>query len=338
MNFKITNWLIVAVLCWDSAKFCSGQEEDEAIDEEDSNLINGTSYYDEPVLKWTTQLPFTGLTTIATPKVANGNAVTASPDDGGTSIYVTLNNGRLEVLSANDGSRRWGWAPTPILPGWVTACRTGVSFGRMKASTERFILHTVIHIPPMFDTSTQEEQDMKSQIIALHHPGKRVMWSAIIPGEIQGKPMVASGDQFGTVDREGGSYIVFTHNQNVTISTRGAPVGSFSMLLVETGELVFTEIAGDSRNDPNPTTDSMRLDSLRYPYGPLAHAPNPQGGQYPGGEGNAQDLFVWSTSIGNGIGDNGYTRLFQFPRFFQAENAGKLDVLTSFTGSIQTVS
>jgi len=252
-------------------------------------------YFDVPEQKWTVQLPSTG--SPAGPRVGKGNAVSVSPD--GASLYITLDNGRLEVLSASDGTHRWGYEPTPFAPGWTTSCSSAISFG--EKDSQGFAIHTVIHTPPAFFL-----QDVQSQLVAVSHPAQEVLWTAMVPGEIQGNPIVTSGERFN------GEYIMFTHNQNVTSAE---PVGGFSMVVAETGDLIFTEIAGDSVNDPDPA-NLVRVDTLRLPYGPLGTAPSPDFGRYPDGEGNAQDLFVWATNINMGWGPNGYTRAFQLPRLF----------------------
>lgn len=140
------------------------------------------------------------------------------------------------------------------------------------------------------------------------------MWvSESIPGEIQGK---ALSTQNGP---NAGEYMFFTHNQNLMTAD---PFGSFSSVLAETGALVFTEISGESQFDPEADT-LARLESLRLPYGPLGVAYGPEYGRYPGGEGNSNDLFIWSTSVEDGKGPNGYTRAFQLPRLFTPDYARK---------------
>jgi hypothetical protein len=136
------------------------------------------------------------------------------------------------------------------------------------------------------------------------------MWtSGSVPGQIEGTPLITKSA------RSPGEYIFFTHNQNVTTI---APVGSFSLVSGENGELLFTEVAGDSPNDPS--TDSL---ILSLPYGPLGVAYEPDFGRYPGGEANDNDLFVWSTSDGEGKGPNGYSRAFQLPVLFIPDFAGE---------------
>jgi hypothetical protein len=102
------------------------------------------AYFDIPEQKWTAQLPLTGSPTGA--RVGKGNAVSVSPD--GASLYVTLNNGRFEVLSASDGTHRWGYEPAAFAPGWTTSCSSAIAFG--EKDSQRFAIHTVIHTPPAF--------------------------------------------------------------------------------------------------------------------------------------------------------------------------------------------
>jgi hypothetical protein len=100
------------------------------------------NYFDEPLQKWTAQIDGTGSTFGS--QISKGNAVTVSPD--GASIYVTLNDGRLEVLSANDGSRRWGYEPTPLDGGWTVSCKSGVSFG--EKADGKYAVYAIIDVPP----------------------------------------------------------------------------------------------------------------------------------------------------------------------------------------------
>ena len=110
-------------------------------------------YYDEPVQKWTVQLPFTG--EAIGNKVGNGNAVSISPDN--LLVYITLDNGRLEVLLPSDGARHGGYLPSQLFPNWSASCVSGVAFGQLNSM--RFVIHTVIHMPP-FPVSL--EQDVQS--------------------------------------------------------------------------------------------------------------------------------------------------------------------------------
>jgi hypothetical protein len=156
-----------------------------------------------------------------------------------------------------------------------------------------------------------------SRIIAVAHPGNKVLWISDIPGEIQGKPLITESEV------SPGEYIFFTHNQDVETME---PYGSFSMIRGDTGALIYTEDAGDSLNDPDLTT-LVRVTTLRLPYAPLGVAHEPAFGRYPAGEGNGNDLFIWSTSDGEGASPDGYTRAFQLPRLFQPEFVGKFSVL-----------
>lgn len=140
------------------------------------------------------------------------------------------------------------------------------------------------------------------------------MWtSEQIPGRIQGRPIPNQSLSAK------GQYIFFTHNIDTATDE---PVGAFSMMLSESGELIFTEIAGDSPNDPAP--EDLRVETLRLPYGPLGVAPFPQQRRFTAGQANSNDLFVWSTSVNDGIAPNGYVRAFQLPTLFQPQFAGKI--------------
>lgn len=98
--------------------------------------------------------------------------------------------------------------------------------------------------------------------------------------------------------------------------TSGELVGTFSMLNGVDGTVMFTEMAGESRVDPDPATLGG-VGALRLPYAPLGVSHKPEWGRYPGGTGNVRDLFIWSTSDLDGRGDNGYTKAFQLPKLFE---------------------
>jgi len=115
-----------------------------------------------------------------------------------------------------------------------------------------------------------------------------------------------------------GDYIFFTHN----IVEGNEEFGSFSMLTSDNGLILWSEIAGDNENDPNPA--DLRVDTLRLTYGPLACSHEPLEGRFPGGQSNDNDVCVWSTSDNGGRGPNGYTRAFQLPRLFESAFSGML--------------
>jgi hypothetical protein len=137
----------------------------------------------------------------------------------------------------------------------------------------------------------------------------------VIPGEIQGKPLVT--------ERGPGEYILFTHNQ--LNMTTGELYGSVSMILADSGVLTWTENAGENPLDPNPD-DLQLINDLRLPYGPIGVTHFPEEGRIPGGEGNDNDIFVWATSDEEGLGPSGYTRAFQIPRLFEPDFAGKFSI------------
>jgi hypothetical protein len=112
-------------------------------------FTSSIEYSKDPKQKWTVQLPGTG--SAFDSKIGEGNAVTVSPD--GSSVYVTLDDGRLEVLVASDGSNRWGYKPSPVADGWGVACRSGVSFGEMPSL--KYAVYAIIDIPPVSDMDYQ---------------------------------------------------------------------------------------------------------------------------------------------------------------------------------------
>jgi hypothetical protein len=99
-------------------------------------------YFEDPVQKWTIQLPDTNI--VFGSKLGKGNAVSASPD--GASVYVTLSDGRLEVLSAFDGGVRFSYKPIPTAAGWSVMCKSGVSFSEMGG--QQFAIYAVVDVPP----------------------------------------------------------------------------------------------------------------------------------------------------------------------------------------------
>lgn len=103
--------------------------------------------------------------------------------------------------------------------------------------------------------------------------------------------------------------------------TSGKLFGSFSLVMADSGRLLWTESAGES--DLDPSVSNLRLDTLKLPYGAVGVSHFPSQGKYPGGLGNFNDIFVWSTSDEFGRAPNGYSRAFQLPRIFSPEFAGR---------------
>ena len=157
-----------------------------------------------------------------------------SPDN--LLVYVTLDDGRLEVLSAFDGARRWGYKPQSIdaAAGWTVRCQSGVYFGKLP--TGMYAIYAVIDVAP-----SGSLMDDQSRIIAVSHPNNALMWeSESIPGQIQGTPLITYSAA------SPGKYIMFTHNQKNVSS--GSTYGTFSMVQADAnGTLIFSEDAGDSR-------------------------------------------------------------------------------------------
>ena len=105
--------------------------------------ISNIDYLDDPIMKWSVQLPETGSTLES--KIGTGNAVTVSPEN--SLVYVTLDDGRLEVLSASDGSTRWQYTPPPLDSGWTVRCQSGVYFGE-QSGTGKFAIYAIIDQAP----------------------------------------------------------------------------------------------------------------------------------------------------------------------------------------------
>jgi hypothetical protein len=100
-------------------------------------------YLDSPELKWSIQLFNTGASTGAA--IGPGNGVTVSPD--GSLVYVTLDNGRLDVLSSSSGTSRYSYSPPSLAPGWVTSCKSGVTFSEL--SGVKYAIYAIIDVPPI---------------------------------------------------------------------------------------------------------------------------------------------------------------------------------------------
>jgi len=276
------------------------------------------SYFNNPEQKWSIQLPDTGAASGS--KVARGNTVQVSPD--GSTVYVTLDDARIDVLSAFDGAHRKTFRVTPLISGARPTCRSGVFFGESEANGS-FLVYAIIDPPPAFDgqptryvqkhklsttfcqsTLTLFVSAICSRVIAMAHPSNDILWvSDPIEGEVQGTPIINSG-----LDRKG-EFIYFTHN---SVTPDGAAVGIFSAMDSSSGSLLFSEVAGSSPNDPQDL-EGFRIETLQFTYGPLGVSHIPIDGRYPGGARNSNDIFVWSTSDADGRGPNGYTRAFQVP-------------------------
>jgi hypothetical protein len=100
-------------------------------------------YLDSPELKWSVQLFNTGASTGA--GIGPGNAVTVSPD--GSLVYVTLDNGRIDVLSSSSGEARASYIPPSLAPGWTTSCKSGVTFSEL--SGVKYAIYAIIDVPPL---------------------------------------------------------------------------------------------------------------------------------------------------------------------------------------------
>jgi hypothetical protein len=101
-------------------------------------------YFEVPKLKWSVKIDGTGLLS-SDATLSKGNAVLASPD--GLLVYVTMDNGSLQVLSAGNGDTHFKYKPSPIRPGWTVECKSGVYFGRMR-NGDHYAVFAVIDVPP----------------------------------------------------------------------------------------------------------------------------------------------------------------------------------------------
>lgn len=142
-----------------------------------TRLSNVDYFEDGPNLKWTMQLPPTGVgggennnNSIVIPQLTSGTALRVSPD--GLAVYVTTNDGSLHVLSASNGSLRWSHTPVPLsfVEGGdgtsmttsqtsTVGCESGVYFGETRDGRQ-FAVWAVIDTPPA--QSARASQDFKS--------------------------------------------------------------------------------------------------------------------------------------------------------------------------------
>ena len=106
--------------------------------------VDGFQYHDTAREKWATALPRgTGL---YTGNVLKGNNVALSPD--GLLLYVTRDNGRLDVLNPSDGTLRWSYEPSAVAPNYYPVhCTSGVYFGSHRTMGD-FAVYTIIDEPP----------------------------------------------------------------------------------------------------------------------------------------------------------------------------------------------
>ena len=107
-------------------------------------------YFERPKLKWSIKLDGTGLLD-SDAKLSKGNAVLVSPD--GLSVYVTTDNGGLQVLSAGNGGNRFMYQPPPLAEGFTVKCNSGVYFGQ-KGNGEQYAVYAIIDVPP--DTTVED--------------------------------------------------------------------------------------------------------------------------------------------------------------------------------------
>ena len=99
----------------------------------------------DPLVAWSVKLPESTNPTAGLSNLVDGNAVTLSPD--GTLLYVTLSDGRLQVLDPSDGSTMFDYQPEPANAGWGLRCSSGVYFGEL-GTIGAVAIYGIVDIPP----------------------------------------------------------------------------------------------------------------------------------------------------------------------------------------------
>lgn len=78
--------------------------------------------------------------------MSRGNGIAVSPDQA--LLYITRDNGRLDILVASDGSHRWSYTPERVGPNFFpVACSSSVYFGDL-AGIGTFAVYNIIDQPP----------------------------------------------------------------------------------------------------------------------------------------------------------------------------------------------
>ncbi len=106
------------------------------------------SYFATPKLRWSIQLSRAGP---GLAQLGPGNAVTISPDGG--LIYVTLNDGSLEIRKASNGDLVKTITPPANALNWAITSSSGVAFGTLQG-IGGFAVYAIIDTPP---TGTSED-------------------------------------------------------------------------------------------------------------------------------------------------------------------------------------
>ena len=258
----------------------------------------------EPAVRWETRLPGAGPGGSGSggggkPGPRRHNAVRLSPD--GTRLYVTLDDGTVHILDADNGDDGGGRVVASYRPpvsddgGTNIVCASGVSFSDSSgdASDDIFAVYAVLDVPAIGGTATPTT----SRVVAINHPTGDVRWiSPVLEGSVAGTPQVGSD----------GRYVYLTRNVEVGDQQGGfGQDGHFTLLDAQDGgSVVYTQ-----------PSSAYRGGNETGPYAPLELVHRPFSGNFGEGEGSANrnDVAVWAQSNGGGMTLNGMSLAFQFP-------------------------
>jgi len=256
----------------------------------------------EPAVRWETRLPGAGPGGSGgsggggKPGPRRHNAVRLSPDQ--THLYVTLDDGALHILDADNGDDGGGRVVASYRPPSVSdhgiTCASGVSFSDSSggASDDAFAVYAVLDVPTDGATATPTT----SRVVAIDHPTGQVRWiSPVLEGTVAGTPQVGSD----------GRYIYLTRNVEVNDQQGMRQDGHFTLLDAQSGGTVAYTQPSSAYRGGNETG----------PYAPLELVHRPFSGNFGEGEGSANrnDVAAWAQSSGGGMNLNGMSLAFQFP-------------------------
>mmetsp|Transcript_34521 Transcript_34521/g.75554 ORF Transcript_34521/g.75554 Transcript_34521/m.75554 type:complete len:584 (-) Transcript_34521:49-1800(-) len=238
-------------------------------------------YFERPDVKFVKQLPNTGTT--SQPGIRRSNAVQLSPDEA--RLYVTLTDGAFYSMDRTTGRIVATYKPKPRQSDWSVESGSGIDFymgdGDVK---EKYMVYSIADVSP--------QGEKQSRVIALSHPSAKLMWtSPPMLGEVSGTPVITSS----------GTHIFLTRN------TEDNTAGHFTILdATDQGMHVFDEASDRYREED------------RAPYGPVGLARNPVKGASWDKSGiiNRNDVAWWAHSTDAGRTDDGMTRGYQLPKYF----------------------
>ncbi|CAB9525684.1 expressed unknown protein [Seminavis robusta] len=214
--------------------------------------------------------------------ILDGNGVSTSPDDAIT--VVTQTSGKITAFDTHTGAKLWTYAP-PRNGDYPLSCQGGGTFS--TKGFEDFIVYSVVDNP-------NGPRDTFTRVVSLSFDGSVNWISAPLEGAAAGSPL-ASFD---------GRYVFLTHNSNVM------QVGHFSVL---------DSFGATNETAVLPLYSEFNTTSAFSPPG-IYH--RPEEGYYDGGQGNTNDIVLWSHAP-NPAEDRvgfGAAFVFQFPLGYVAPN------------------